>query len=208
MVMRAVVAMVALIVIAALACAPREPAARTPWNETLIAELLRRVSEDQAIRNQMTANLQSGSPPDSLLLARIGAVDSANTAWLRETVGAHGWPAQSTVGREAASAAFLLVQHASRDTAFQAAMLDELVAAFERGEAEGQSVALLTDRVAVRRGQPQVYGTQAGMRDGRLVLEPIADSAGIDARRARMGMIPLRDYVRILDSMYVARPKP
>jgi hypothetical protein len=208
MIMRAVVAIVALIAIAALACAPREPAARTPWNETLTAELLLRVSEDQAIRNQMTANLQSGSPPDSLIVARIGAVDSANTAWLRETVAAHGWPAQSAVGREAASAAFLLVQHASRDTAFQAAMLDELVAAFERGEAEGQSVALLTDRVAVRRGQSQVYGTQANMRDGRLVLEPIADSAGIDARRARMGMIPLADYVRILDSMYVARPIP
>ena len=180
--MRAVVVLAA---IAALACAPREPAARTPWDETLTAELLRRVSEDQTIRNQMTASLQAGSPPDSTLLVRIGAVDSANTAWLRETVASHGWPAQSAVGREAASAAFLLVQHASRDTAFQAAMLDELVAAFERGEAEGQSVALLTDRVAVRRGQPQVYGTQADMRDGRLVLAPIADSAGLDVNHRR-----------------------
>lgn len=199
---------VTLVAIAALGCAPREPAARAPWDETLTAELLRRVSEDQALRNQVVARLQSGSPPDSTLLARLDAVDSANTAWLRETVASHGWPAQSAVGPEAASAAFLLVQHASRDTAFQAAMLEELVAAFERGEAAGQSVALLTDRVAVRRGQPQVYGTQADMRDGRVVLAPIADSAGLDARRARMEMIPFGDYVRLLDSMYAARPTP
>ncbi len=69
-----------------------------------------------------------------------------------------------------------LVQHASHDTTVQAAMLVELDAAFERGEADGQSIALFTDRAAVQRGQPQVYGTQADMRDGRLVLEPIAGS--------------------------------
>ena len=151
--MRVIIAVVA---IAALSCAPREPAARAPWDETLTAELLRRVNDDQTLRSQMIASLQSGSPPDSTLIARIDAVDSRNTAWLRETVASHGWPSQSAVGREAASAAFLLVQHASHDTAFQAAMLDELVAAFDRGEADGQSVALLTDRVAVLGGLPHV----------------------------------------------------
>jgi len=153
-------------------------------------------------------SLQEGLPVDSSLLARIDAVDSANTAWLESIVASHGWPAQTTVGQEAASGAFLLVQHATRDTAFMVAMLAELVAAFERKEAEGQSVAMLTDRVAVMRGQPQVYGTQADMRDGQLVLDPIADSAGVDARRARMGMMPLSQYVRLMDSMYLKRPTP
>lgn len=87
-------------------------------------------------------------------------------------------------------------------------MLGEIRSAFDRGEADGQSVALLTDRVAVTRGQPQVYGTQADMRDGRLVLNPIADSAGVDARRAQMGMMPLGDYIRLMDSMYLAPPTP
>jgi hypothetical protein len=192
----------------ALACAPSKTAERAPWNDTLTAELLRRSGEDEELRNQLMAGLQTGAAPDSILLARIAALDSANTAWLRATVASHGWPAQRAVGREATSAAFLLVQHASHDTTFQAAMLVELVAAFERGDADGQSVALLTDRVAVQRGLPQVYGTQADMRDGRLVLEPIADSAAVDARRSRMGMMPLDEYVRLLDSMYLAPPKP
>ncbi len=203
--MRFVVVVIASV---ALACTPSRPDARAAWDEALSAELLRRSGEDQALRDQMMARLQSGSAPASSLLAQIEAADSANTAWLRGAVASHGWPAQSTVGREAASAAFLLVQHASRDTAFQAAMLRELVTAFEHGEADGQSVALLTDRVAVHRGQPQVYGTQADMRDGRMVFEPIADSAGLDSRRARMGMMPIGEYVRLLDSMYLARPTP
>lgn len=46
------------------------------------------------------------------------------------------------------------------------------------------------------------------MRDGQLVLDPIADSAGVDARRARMGMLPLREYVRLIYSMYLKQPTP
>jgi hypothetical protein len=193
---------------AVLACAQPKPVVRAPWDEALIAELLRRGDDDQAIRNQMMVGAQAGASTDSSLLARIDSVDAVNTAWLRATVASHGWPAQSVVGREAASAAFLVVQHASRDTAFQAAMLAELEVAFANGEADGQSIALLTDRLAVLRLQPQVYGTQANWRDGRLVLEPISDSAGLDARRTRMGLMPLDQYVRLLDSMYLSRRMP
>jgi hypothetical protein len=67
---------------------------------------------------------------------------------------------------------------------------------------------MLADRVAVHRGQPQRYGTQAKLLDGRMVLDPIADSAHVDERRAALGMPPLREYVRVLDSMYTAHPAP
>jgi hypothetical protein len=33
----------------------------------------------------------------------------------------------------------------------------------------------------------------------------IADSASVDERRASIGLIPLDEYVRLLDSMYTAR---
>jgi hypothetical protein len=33
------------------------------------------------------------------------------------------------------------------------------------------------------------------------VLDPIADSAGVDARRKRMGLPPLAEYLRLVDSM-------
>jgi hypothetical protein len=80
--------------------------------------------------------------------------------------------------------------------------------AYRADEASGQQLALLTDRVAAARGKPQVYGTQADIRDGRVRLKPIADSAGVDARRAAVGLPPLREYVRVLDSVYTAHPPP
>jgi len=177
-------------------------------DEALRGALLRRVRDDQAVRRQLIEALQAGRAPDSLLIARMLAVDTANTAWLRTVVGACGWPGRSLVGADGADAAFLLVQHADRDTAFQAAVLPLLERAYRAGDATGQQVALLTDRVAKARGRPQVYGTQANIVGGRVVLTPIADSVHVDARRASVGLMPLRDYVRSLDSLYTARPKP
>lgn len=90
----------------------------------------------------------------------------------------------------------------------QAAMLPALDAAFRRGQAQGQSVALLTDRLAVARHEPQVYGSQTTITDGRITFAPIADSAGVDARRARMGLPPLNEYRRVLDSVYGRKRPP
>jgi hypothetical protein len=179
----------------------------TPWTDTLRVELLRRVAEDQVVRERFSAAFQTGTGPDTALVAELRAADSANTLWLRNAVTQHGWPDRDVVGRDGANAAFLLVQHADHDTSFQAKMLTALVAAFERGQAAGQSVALLTDRVAVARGELQPYGTQTNFVDGRIVLSPVVDSANVDARRARMGLPPLHEYLRVLDSIYLGRTR-
>lgn len=179
-----------------------------PWDANMKADLLQRVEADQAARELMVAAMRAGSTPDSAMVARLSAIDSANVAWLQAMVSRHGWPDRASVGEDGASAAFLLVQHAVRDTAFQARVLPALEAAFRRGQAQGQHVALLTDRLAGARGEPQIYGTQATMRDGRLVLSPLRDSSGVDVRRAQMGLPPLHEYLRVLDSIYTGRRAP
>lgn len=174
----------------------------------LARALLERVRVDQAIRDTFVLRLQAGQPVDSSLAARMATIDSANTTWLKAVVARRGWPGRSEVGREASSGAFLIVQHAVHDSAFQAQALSLMERGVATGEVSGADVAMLADRVAVHRGQPQRYGTQAKLLDGRMVLDPIADSAHVDERRAALGMPPLRDYVRVLDSVYTAHPPP
>lgn len=180
-------------------------ASAQPRDEVLRRELLKRVDVDQAVRFDLIRKLQQGEPPDSLDSERMLTVDTANTAWLERVVAKHGWPGRSLVGADGGNAAFLLVQHADRDTAFQARVLPLLERAYAADEAEGQQVALLTDRLAAARGKPQIYGSQADVTGGRVVLKPIADSADVDARRARIGLPPLAEYVRVLDSFYTKR---
>jgi hypothetical protein len=201
-------ALCALAVVLGGACSRQAAApSRKPVTDTALrAELLRRVASDQAVREQFASALRQGRRPDSALVARMSSVDAANTRWLAEQVARRGWLGRTTVGEDGADAAFVLVQHADADTAFQARVLPLLARAYHAREATGQQLALLTDRVATARAQPQVYGTQVRLVAGRAVLMPIGDSAGVDARRAAVGLPPLRDYLRLLDSAYKGMP--
>lgn len=135
-------------------------------------------------------------------IAAMAATDSANTAWLKEWVARWGWPTAEQVGQEAVQAAFLIVQHAVHDTAFMRMMLPSIHAAHRRGDLDGGAVAMLTDRIEVKAGRPQRYGTQLSLQDGRWVLDPIADSGGVDERRRAMGLPPLAEYLRVVDSVF------
>lgn len=91
---------------------------------------------------------------------------------------------------DGASAAWLLVQHADDDAAFQERVLELMHGVVERGDADRSELAYLTDRVRVAHGRPQVYGTQFG----RNVPQPIEDPDQLDARRAAAGLEPFADY--------------
>lgn len=153
--------------------------------------------DDQHVREGIDVQ----SLGDSVRLARMAAVDSVNTARLAEIVRAHGWPGKSRFGEEASHAAFLIVQH-STSPEFQKSMLELLSAAAVTGEAEKRHVAMLTDRVLTNEDEPQRYGTQFRIVDGRLVAYPIDDPAGLDARRAAMGLAPMSEYMRVLRESY------
>ena len=181
-----------------------QPAGRPPPDAVLAEarrELEARGREDQAVRQGFGA----GATVDSIQVRAIMRTDSSNTAWLKTYVARWGWPTSEQVGREAVKAAFLIVQHAVHDTAFMRAMLPHIEEAYRRGDLGGGAVAMLTDRLAVKGGNPQIYGTQLSFRDGRWVLDPIADSIHVDERRSRMGLPPLAVYMRLVDSLFTSQ---
>ena len=182
---------------------PAGPAASVSVSdEKLRNELLLRVRSDQAAREAFMLKQRTTGTVDSADVARLSSVDTENTRWLSGVIARQGWPTKALVGAQGVRDALLLVQHADLDTAFQARVLPLVQRSFTAGDLPGADVAMLSDRVAVNHGRPQVYGTQAKLVDGRWVPAPIADSASVDARRATMGLPPLRVYFRILDSLY------
>ncbi len=170
-------------------------------------ELVKYGAEDQAIRDTIVQMMQGTRATDTAVIGRQSRGDLIRATWLAGRVAELGWPKRTMVGDTAAEGAFYIVQHAVHDTAFQARMLPWLTQAAAAGEASGESVALLTDRIAVRRGEPQVYGTQAKLKDGRMLLDPIADSANVNTRRARVGLPPLEEYLQRLRQQYL-KPTP
>lgn len=176
-------------------------------NPALRQELLRRVKQDQAIRNEL---IKKGiEHPDKTLFARMEAIDVNNTARMKIIIKRHGFPGPELVGKDGTEAAFLLVQHA--DYEFQKQVLPLVRKAYEAQKLSGQNYALLLDRVLVKEGKPQVYGTQAKPFDQwkghEPVLEPIEDEANVDKRRAEVGLFPLSEYLRLLKEMYFPKDK-
>jgi hypothetical protein len=103
-------------------------------------------------------------------------------------VDAHGWPGQSLAGENGAHAAWLLLHHAELD--FQEQCLPLLMEAVGRGDASPRDLAYLKDRVLMRRGEPQIYGTQYLVKDGVPELWTVRDPEGLDERRAALGLEP------------------
>lgn len=159
--------------------------------------LIRVRAEDQAGRDSIALAIAHN---DSAFIRRLVHGDSARTQWLREVVSAHGWPRRSMVGDTAAEAAFLIVQHSSID--FQQQMLPILEGEAKHGEINAANVAMLSDRVRVKKGQPQRYGTQFDVKDNRLVPDSMTDITTVDSLRASVGLTPMAEYVKLLASMY------
>jgi YVTN family beta-propeller protein len=150
------------------------------------AELAKRVAVDQAVRKDPSRH------------GEMGKVDADNTAWLRKTVTVHGWIDAGRFGRKAANAAFLLVQH-SGDLALMKAALPLIEMDVRAGSLDGQSYALLYDRLQLMQGGKQRYGTQIVKDEekGGWVVLRLEDPDRVDERRKSIGLGPLKDYLKL-----------
>ncbi|MEM9558814.1 MAG: DUF6624 domain-containing protein [Planctomycetota bacterium] len=158
-------------------------------------------------RGLLESFLRSG-PDDPALNERIRATDRAHAARLSEIVDSAGWPTADRFGREAADAAFAIVQHAGHDIAFMTECRDLMMELVDEGRMEAPRVALLTDRIRLFEGRPQLYGTQMTFdteADGGLLATPsipIENPRGLNDRRAVMGLPPHEWFSRTLEVTY------
>jgi hypothetical protein len=174
-------------------------------DEKLREELLRRMNADQVARKPMMALMQryEGVDPEKIKkkddlpeVKRMKEIDHENTDRMKEIVKRFGWPGKSLVGKDGANAAWILVQHADHDRAFQKQCLEFLQEAVKKGEATGEHLAYLTDRVRLGEKKKQVYGTQVQLVDGKVQPYPIEDETEVDKRRKEVGLPPLADYLK------------
>jgi hypothetical protein len=165
-----------------------------PTNPTLRAELLRLYDDDRRVRRELveTGQLYGSHLPKDWYHPRMAATHARNSTRLREILAEHGWPGRSLVGDDGAEAAWSIAQHAVLDVDLQRQALALLEAAAVAGEAEPAHMAMLTDRVRMAGGQPQVYGCiHIGNEQGELVPYAIEDPEHVEARRAAVGLPPL-----------------
>lgn len=121
-------------------------------------------------------------------------LNQKNVNRIEEIIAEQGWPKKSVIKGSAASTVFLVIQHADID--IQEKYLPLMKAAADEGEASWSSLALLIDRVNLRQGKEQIYGSQVYREDdGSFYVKDLKDPEYVNQRRAKVGLGPIQDYV-------------
>lgn len=159
------------------------------------AEKLRRLGElDQAVRKARFYSDLSAAPPSEkpLILQALWRdvleIDARNQAQLLQIAPSEGWFSASEYGRDAARAAFLILQHSNKE--ILAKFVPRLEPLVRQGELPASEYAILVDHLALVQGKGQVFGTQVRCLNGRWVDEPIDDKLNVNQRRSALGLPP------------------
>lgn len=121
--------------------------------------------------------------------------DSITLIMVKEILDKHGWLGPDEVGEKGNSALFLVIQHANLET--QEKYIPLLREAVKSGKARPSNLALMEDRMALRQGKLQIYGSQIGFDESNneSYVLPLQDPDNVDKRRSEVGLGPLSEYV-------------
>lgn len=190
---------IAIAPVAAAIAVVRQQQAKLPPPKDDAERLVRMGQLDQAPRHALGRIDFSRIPAAerrhamTAIRQQIAPIDEANLKALLEMLPAEGWFTISAYGREAAEAAFHIVQHSDVEQWRRFVPVLEPLAA--RGEVEGSAFALMFDRLALNEGRPQRYGSQFKCVGGRFELHPLEDPGRVNELRRQAGMPPLEQYL-------------
>jgi hypothetical protein len=167
-------------------------------NERLVKQLDSIRHDDQAYREQLESiqNRYGGDSKEMKDLWRIMAEkDSLNRIKVEIILNKYGWLGKDVIGEDGNTTLFLVIQHS--DIATQEKYLPMMREAVKNGNAKASSLALLEDRIALRQGKRQIYGSQVAwsMITNEYYVLPLDDPDNVDKRRAKVGLQPLSDYL-------------
>lgn len=167
-------------------------------DKPLVAILDTIYQEDQKYREQVEEiEKEYGWESDEMTAhwKIINEKDSINLIKVEKILDDRGWLGGDVIGDQGNSTLFLVIQHADLET--QEKYLPMMREAVRKGNASSNDLALLEDRVALRKGEKQIYGSQVGrdQETGEYYVLPLTDPDNVDKRRTEVGLGPIQDYI-------------
>lgn len=169
------------------------------FDKELVAQLDTIYQLDQKYRMQIREiEEKHGRDSDEMRThwALIQKTDSINLIKVKKILDERGWLGTNVIGKQGNSTLFLVIQHAELET--QLHYLPMMREAVKVGNANAASLALLEDRVALRQGKKQIYGSQIGrdQTSGEFYVSPLIEPEKVNERRAEVGLGTIEDYVK------------
>ncbi len=168
-------------------------------NKPLVAQLDSIDEEDQTYRKQLDGIREKYGQQSKEMREHwkvINYKDSINLIKVKAILDKYGWLGPDIVGNAGNSTLFLVIQHADLKT--QEKYLPMMREAVKNNKAQPSSLALLEDRVLMRNGKKQLYGSQISFnqKTNTYYVAALEDPDNVDKRRASVNLQPLADYVK------------
>lgn len=164
------------------------------FNDSLSTILEKIYESDQTIRGEMSKLRQkynTASPEYKELARRMQVTDSINLVLVTSLIDQYGWLSKAVVGKTGNSAIWLVIQHA--DLATQEKYYPIMEKAVQENKASKKDLAYLEDRILMRQGKKQLYGTQYKLdpETNEMKLWEVEDPDRLNERRASIGLPPM-----------------
>jgi len=121
---------------------------------------------------------------------------------IEKTFDKYGFLGYNKVGKEGSYNFWLLVQHSDEYPEFQKRVLKAMNKELRKGNAGPGEYAYLYDRIKVKAGEKQKFGTQIAYDSAGQPFPAVGliDSANVDKFRKAYNMTPLKDYYEIISN--------
>lgn len=178
-----------------------QPQNKKGFDKSLMAQLDTIHEDDQKYRLQLAEILgKSRSESDNMEIIALSETiterDLINLLKIEKILNEHGWPGADVIGEQGNETLFLVIIHS--DLEIQVKYLPMMREAVKLGNAQGKDLALLEDRIAMRQGKRQIYGSQIkkDYDTGVSYVWPLIEPEKVNERRAKVGLEPIEDYVK------------
>jgi len=141
-------------------------------------------------------NGKIGSDEYKDLILTIKEADTINLRIVTKIIDKYGWLGSDVIGFKGNQVLFLVIQHA--DLITQEKYLPIIQRAAKEGKTLLSNLAILEDRVALRQGKRQIYGSQILLdpKTGNKYVQPIEDLENVDKRRSEVGLPTMNEYLQ------------
>lgn len=165
-------------------------------DKKLVAVLDKIYFDDQSTRNQirsMEEKYGRNSREMDDFWKTILKNDSINLVKVSNILDNRGWPSKKLIGKRGTTTLFLVLQHANQET--QEKYLSLIEKAVADNNLPKRQYAIFYDRLLLRRGRRQIYGTQLAINDvsKKPYVLPLEDPVNVDIRREKMGLNTMQE---------------
>ncbi|HEY8559559.1 MAG TPA: VWA domain-containing protein [Pyrinomonadaceae bacterium] len=176
----------------------KSSAAGAAENKKLRKELIEMSGE----REKLDAKLAVDSEKNQDRIPELNQMGERHLMRVCQLLRENGWIGKESV-REDGFSAFLFLIISNKNFAAQNELLPVLVEASKKGDVKNPFLAAMVDSIRVGSRMPQIFGTQAAIRNNVVYIYPILNEEKVDEWRKQYDLPPLATQIRAYEGRYL-----